>query len=907
MTDKQDFASSVKRWDVFEIVLHGPAEGNPFIDQSLTGIFSGKNESVTVEGFYDGDGVYKIRFMPSFAGRYHFVLRASFLDTALSGAFIVEEADEKNHGPVRKAGTFHFSYEDGTKYVPMGTTAYVWWLQDDETVSETLESLKASGFNKVRFCVFPKHYFYNLKDPVLFPYEGKAMDASVLNDDNMLAYMGKSEGNDFDFHRFNPAYFQRLEKCVAELGEAGIEADLILFHPYDRWGFSKMSREEDTFYLKYLINRLSAYHNVWWSLANEWDLVAGKSIADWEALASVLVKKDVNHHLRSIHNCREIYDQTRPWITHVSMQRVDLYKGAELTDTYREMYQKPVVMEELGYEGDLPFGWGNLTAEEETRRMWETAMRGGYPTHGETFLADKDHIWWAHGGRLQGESWKRAAFLRKILEEVPGTGLMRIENEWDSIEAVPESEWAQNNKSQYLFYYSFMRPSYRDYSVDADTDYVAEIIDTYDMTVRKAGIYHGSFRLALPAKPYICVRLRKAEVADYDLDEPVEEIEEKKEVYVSPTAETEKIETVKPVIEEETEEETTESIPVEENTEAETEVPAEVSEEAEERTEETAEAETEDKMETPDFPPEPAVDDVPDFLNMPVEESGNDDTTEVPIFANNAANEAAEKETETSEEEEAEEEKPEEDVVDPFADYRFQGEEDPGATEVLQLGDVLDELTSGGDVDDPMAAITRNYTHDEKAETEDDVEAALDAEETEEEPVEEVKPQKKPERVFDPSLYRNPGIDYIKLDPIRPEAEPAEEEVQVDTEAPAEEAEEEIVIETQETEEEKEPAEVSVSAEEEEKPADDEPVAAEPILNIAEEEPEETEAESDTETEPEEIAAETEKPAEQVEESAEEKPEEKTEEDAEMPPFTFLEEDDDELPEIITGIPDHRK
>ena len=96
MTDKQDFASSVKRWDVFEIVLHGPAEGNPFIDQSLTGIFSGKNESVTVEGFYDGDGVYKIRFMPSFAGRYHFVLRASFLDTALSGAFIVEEADEND-------------------------------------------------------------------------------------------------------------------------------------------------------------------------------------------------------------------------------------------------------------------------------------------------------------------------------------------------------------------------------------------------------------------------------------------------------------------------------------------------------------------------------------------------------------------------------------------------------------------------------------------------------------------------------------------------------------------------------------------------------------------------------------------------------------------------------------------
>ena len=61
--------------------------------------------------------------------------------------------------------------------------------------------------------------------------------------------------------------------------ELGIEADLIVMHPYDRWGFSMMSKEEDDLYWKYVIARFAAYRNVWWSLANEYDLMPQKSLA----------------------------------------------------------------------------------------------------------------------------------------------------------------------------------------------------------------------------------------------------------------------------------------------------------------------------------------------------------------------------------------------------------------------------------------------------------------------------------------------------------------------------------------------------------------------------------------------------------------------------------------------------
>lgn len=122
----------------------------------------------------------------------------------------------------------------------------MWELQDEKTKKETIETLKNSAFNKIRFCIFPKHYVYNFNDPEYFPYEGTQMDSSVLNEDNFMNYMGKEEGNHFDKTRFNLAYFRNIEEAIKELGKLGIEADLILFHPYDRWGFYDEQRRGRT-------------------------------------------------------------------------------------------------------------------------------------------------------------------------------------------------------------------------------------------------------------------------------------------------------------------------------------------------------------------------------------------------------------------------------------------------------------------------------------------------------------------------------------------------------------------------------------------------------------------------------------------------------------------------------------
>lgn len=510
---KLDFKSEVERYCVYEIkIICKDYFENPFnIDISCN--FIGKSESVTVDGFYDGNNTFKFRFMPRFIGEYEFSFCGEmFYDfEELNGKFLVTKANSKkgNHGSVSVANTYHFAYSDGTPYYSVGTTCYVWELQSDELIEKTLENLKKSRFNKIRFCIFPKHYDYNFKNPRSFPYEGTPMDYKQLTKENFFQFTGKTEGNNWDFERFNPEHFQHIEKCILKLSELGIEADIIVMHPYDRWGFNQMTREQDTKYWKYVIARLAAYRNVWWSLANEYDLCQTKTLEDWEHYAEIISEKDPYNRLTSIHNCYPFYDHNKPWITHCSIQRNEPYLSAEYTKKWRETYKKPIVLDEICYEGNVPYGWGNISGEELVRRFWEATIRGGYAGHGETYINDEEILWWSHGGNLRGESWKRFGFLLDILKETPGIGLMPYGDRWDCNMATPESEKLFPIKSYYLMYFSFMRPAFRDIYIDDNTEFEVEIIDTWNMTIEKQGTKKGNFRVTLPSKEYMAIRLRK--------------------------------------------------------------------------------------------------------------------------------------------------------------------------------------------------------------------------------------------------------------------------------------------------------------------------------------------------------------------------------------------------------------
>jgi hypothetical protein len=491
---------TIEQWGIFELALTGSAEGNPFLDVELTAQFSYKHRTITVDGFYDGDGVYRIRFMPDTQGawQYHTHSNRDELSGA-EGAFTCVAPAPGNHGPVRVANTYHFAYADGTPYKQIGTTCYVWTHQGDELEQQTLATLAAAPFNKIRMCVFPKHYAFNENEPERYPFPCLSRGSSAWSGSWAVDVQS---GWEFDFSHFEPEFFRHFEQRVAQLRDMGIEADLILFHPYDRWGFATMDAATDDRYLRYVVARLAAYRNVWWSMANEYDLMPHKSLADWDRFFRVVQESDPYGHLRSIHNCRAFYDHGQPWVSHQSIQRRDL----EQTRVWREQYRKPVVVDECCYEGNIWQGWGNITAQEMVHRFWLGTVYGGYVGHGETYEHPQDILWWAKGGALHGQSAPRLAFLRKLLEDGPAAGLDPID---DLVRMFP---CAGQPHACYLTYFGVHQPARMTFHLPEGEQYQATIIDTWAMTATpiKEPVVRGEAVL-LPGKPYQALMLLRIE------------------------------------------------------------------------------------------------------------------------------------------------------------------------------------------------------------------------------------------------------------------------------------------------------------------------------------------------------------------------------------------------------------
>jgi len=483
------FPVSLSLWEVFEITLPGPDRGNPFVDVQLSARFQNGNRWVEPRGFYDGEGTYRIRFLADRVGRWRFQTASNQPELdGKTGEFEVGPAAPGRHGPVRVNRGFHFAHEDGTRFIPVGTTCYAWTHQTPQLEARTLETLKTSPFNKIRMCVFPKDYDWNRDEPPRLPFV-------------------RRPSGEWDWQKPEPEFFQHLEARVGDLNHQGVECDLILFHPYDRWGLSTLPAEGDDFYLSYLTSRLAAFPNVWWSLCNEFDLMAAKKDSDWDRMAKVIQEGDPWDHLRSIHNCVRNFDHSRGWVTHASLQRVDVYKTTENTTAWREAWRKPVVVDEFGYEGDINWGWGNLTAEEVTRRFWEATVRGGYATHGETYLNEAEELWWSKGGQLVGQSPARIAFLRAIVEGCPDPGVEPLSlgfSYWDlPVGGVPGE--------YYLFYFGFSRPRFRDVDLPDNVAFHVDLIDTWNMTVTPLeGLRSGRFRISLPGRQYMALRAVRA-------------------------------------------------------------------------------------------------------------------------------------------------------------------------------------------------------------------------------------------------------------------------------------------------------------------------------------------------------------------------------------------------------------
>ena len=497
-----------------EFTFEGPVLTNAWAAPQVAAEFSSAEETVRVKGFYDGEGIYKVRFLPEKAGSYTWQVNG-----AVSGRGSVYCSAGEKRGKV-SASSQHFIYANGSLYQSFGTTVYGLVHQPEALIEKTLRSLEASPYNKVRMCLFPKYYEYNREEPEAFPFE-------------------KTDAGVFDVQRPCLKYWQRLDRVLDRLEAMDIQADLILFHPYDKWGFSKMSMEDNLIYLETVIRRLAARPNVWWSLANEYDVLTAFEMEDWYTVEDFMTRCDPFHHLLSNHNWAKFYDFSREHITHVCVQFPWVQKAGLLAHEY----QKPVIFDEMGYEGNVPMGWGNLSAFELVNRFWCVCAQGAWATHGEAFVSEDQVLWWSKGGNLKGASTPRIAWLRKFMESLPGpleADLLPLAvNDMPPDKDTAEALFAQMPEEfqgfaramvslsplerermvladpmysghcgtdAYLYYYARTCPCMAHIELPGDGGYKVEVLDVWEMTRYTAmENAQGSVTVRLPSKEGIAV------------------------------------------------------------------------------------------------------------------------------------------------------------------------------------------------------------------------------------------------------------------------------------------------------------------------------------------------------------------------------------------------------------------
>lgn len=469
-------SAQIEQWGVFEAELMGPASGNPFLDVTLEARFTDGIVSYTAGGFYDGAGRYKIRFMPPNAGKWTYVTTSSAAGlSGQSGSFTAAKPSAGNHGPVQVADTYHFKHADGKRFYPVGTTLYCWQL---ERYDETLETLSKAKINKVRFMPFPHG---GNRFPPFKPWEGSE--------------------NSWDYDRPNPGFWRFTEGAVRALDSLGVQADFIFFHPYEsgnrrRWGLGPeaMTEQQRKNLLRYIVRRMAAYKNVWWSMANEYDLI-NKGTSYWEPLAKVVADEDPYDHPHSIHGLPNTHypGWTNPWVTHISIQspRVgDISK-------WRTQYGKPVLDDEYQYEGNIG-DWGNLSGQEASHRMWTCALQGGYGTHGES---QSPYSFFWKGGTPALESWKRVNWMSEELyrngnKPLPG-GLSN-----------GGPDFARATDDYYLYYFGSTDTEGHAFSLTRGVNYKVDVMDTWNMTVKEEpSTFSGNFVLTWPRSKYMAVRI----------------------------------------------------------------------------------------------------------------------------------------------------------------------------------------------------------------------------------------------------------------------------------------------------------------------------------------------------------------------------------------------------------------
>ncbi len=385
----------------------------------------------TVHGFWDGDGqggiegnVFKVRFTPTKPGCWRLIQvhsNRTELKGRHEGDCLVAVASQRRGFWLvdeESAGRRWYRRSDGSHQYVIGNTHYSFLSGRRDggkptgvAVAEDV-ARNAEYFKKLRFSLHGDLY----PDPVEKPF---------LDDEGR-----PTDHGDYS-HRPNPRWFhQRADVAVQTAFKLDLIADLILAGPDSEAARSTLRAAanggDPEPWLRYVAARYGSYPNVWFCLANEYDLRTPRFSEEQIARCGRLLRRHlpyretpVSVHPNSPTLWSAVFDRTGDWYDHHIIQRkirtlpvaADVMASIWRNPEDGRPRYRPTVNDELSYQGE-----GDRHTEQDTIEAHLGAfLGGGYGTTGWKYGNKLGHYFW---GAFRPEEHTAADNLKWLREQI---------------------------------------------------------------------------------------------------------------------------------------------------------------------------------------------------------------------------------------------------------------------------------------------------------------------------------------------------------------------------------------------------------------------------------------------------------------------------------------------------------
>jgi len=334
---------------------------NPYFDVELQVVFERPDGSkVTVDGFYDGDGVFKARAYCDTVGRWRWESSSNVLDLgSKNGRFEVKSSKLPGKLRLHKQDRRQFAYDNGQWFLHIGDTGYRYVTQTEPKWKEYIDQAARMGATKIRtwFC------------------QGRS-------DVQILFANGRKE--------LNLEYWQEIDRRLQYALE---KYPHIIFKliPYgeDTEELRRYEAGDEAAKLiaQYAQARFSALPNIHWCVSNDREIVPGGKLTGRKVLRQTIDKigKDMAARepwgtLLTNHQSRfKGYDFVdADWSDIIMLEDMDQTDGRIFKEYYGTRAE-PMVLDEDRYEH-----WRNPKHDRYffRRLMWAALLSGGHATYG---------------------------------------------------------------------------------------------------------------------------------------------------------------------------------------------------------------------------------------------------------------------------------------------------------------------------------------------------------------------------------------------------------------------------------------------------------------------------------------------------------------------------------------------